>query len=49
MAKIAMLTEETCQQVEAEKAMTNLVMELATLCEQMEKAKADVMVEFQTS
>ena len=49
MVKIAVLTEETCQRVKAEKARTNLAMELAALYEQMEKAKADAMAEFQTS
>ena len=47
-AKTATLAKETRQWAEAEKGKTNLLTELAAFCEQMEKAKADVVVEFQT-
>ena len=48
-AKLAKLKEETQLQEEAEKAKTNLTMELAALREQMDKAKVDVVVEFKVS
>lgn len=44
--KLAELVEETRRLEEVEKAGTNLTMELAALREQMDKAKADVVVEF---
>ncbi|KAK9988192.1 hypothetical protein SO802_028431 [Lithocarpus litseifolius] len=48
-AKTKALAEETRELDEAEKAKTNLVMELVALREQMEKAKVDAMAEFQIS
>lgn len=44
--KLVELVEETHRLEEVEKAGTNLTMELAALREQMDKAKADVVVEF---
>ena len=44
-----MLAEETYQFEEAEKAKTNLATKFASLREQMEKAKADAVVEFKDS
>ena len=43
------LAEETCQGEEAEKAKTNLALELAVLHDQMVKAKVNAVVEFQVS
>lgn len=43
------LAEETCQGEEAEKAKTNLALELAVLHDEMVKAKVDVVVELQVS
>ena len=48
-AKTKALAEETRRVKEAKKAKTNLATELASLCEQMEKARADAMVEFHIS
>jgi len=49
MAKIVALMEETRQCEEVEKVKTNQATELATLCDQMVKAKVDVVVEFWVS
>nr|POE62467.1 hypothetical protein CFP56_26398 [Quercus suber] len=49
MAKTKVLAKETHRLEEAEKAKTNLVIELAALRKQMEKAKANAMVEFRIS
>ena len=46
MAKIVALVRETYQREEAEKAKTNQVTELATLRDQMVKAKVDAVAEF---
>ena len=46
MAKLVLLKEETCRRKEAEKTNVNLTTELATLYEQMDKAKADAMSAF---
>ena len=46
MAKLALLEKETRCHEEVEKMNTNLMMELATFHEQMEKAKADTVVGF---
>ena len=43
------MKEESCLREEAEKAKTNLTTELATLREQMERAKADAMAGLQIS
>ena len=48
-AKTKAFTEDTYRLVEAEKAKTNLATELATLYEQMEKARANAVVEFRIS
>nr|POE94206.1 hypothetical protein CFP56_17534 [Quercus suber] len=48
-AKTAALAEETCQREEAKMVKTYLATELASLREQMEKAKADAMAEFRVS
>ena len=47
--KTKALAEETRWLKEAKKAKTNLATKLASLCEQMEKARADAMVEFHIS
>ena len=47
--KTKALAEETRRVKEAKKAKTNLATELASLCEQMEKVRADAMVEFHIS
>lgn len=47
MAKTTVLAKETHRHREVEKAKSNLETELATLCEQVEKAMADTVVEFQ--
>ena len=49
MAKTAALTKETRQHEEVEKAKNNLATELASLCKQMQKAKADAMAKFRVS
>ena len=49
MAKLVLLKEETCRRKEAEKTNVNLTTELATLYEQMDKAKADAMSAFRIS
>ena len=49
MATLAKLKEESRLKEEAEKAKTNLTMELAVLHEQMDKAKANAVVEFHVS
>ena len=49
VVKLALLEKETHRQEELEKMITNLTTELATLREQMEKAKTDVMATFYTS
>ena len=46
MAETKVLAEETRRLEEAEKAKTNLATELAALCEQMEKARADAVAKF---
>ena len=48
-AKTKAFAEETHRLVEAEKAKTNLATELAALYEQMEKARANAVVEFRIS
>ena len=49
MAKLTLLKEETRRQEEVEKMNTNLTTELAALCKQMDKAKADAVAAFQIS
>lgn len=46
MAKLALLKEETCRREEVEKANINLMIELATLCKQIDKVKADTVAAF---
>lgn len=48
-AKIALLEQETRHREDLAKTNTNLMMELATLHEQMEQAKTDAVAGFQTS
>ena len=45
-AKLTLLKEETRHHEEVEKMNTNLTTELAALCKQMDKAKADAVVAF---
>lgn len=49
MAKLVELVEETHLREEAEKVKINLAIELATLRDQMDKAKVDAVAEFQLS
>lgn len=49
ITKLAKLKKETQLLEEAKKAKTNLTTELAALCEQMDKAKVDVMAKFKVS
>lgn len=49
MAKFAALAKETHLRKEAVKAKVNLMVELAALCNQMDKAKANVVPEFRVS
>ena len=46
MGKLAQLEKETRRHEELEKTTTNLTIELAVICEQMDKAKADAMTAF---
>ena len=46
MGKLAQLEKETRRYEELEKTTTNLTIELAAICEQMDKAKADAMAAF---
>lgn len=46
---LAKLKKETCLQEDAEKVKSNLTIELTALCEQMDKAKADIVEEFHVS
>ena len=47
--KLALLEKETRRREELEKMTTNLTTELATLREQIEKAKVDAVAAFHTS
>ena len=49
MEKLALLKEETHHHEKAEKAKTNLITELAALCEQMDMAKVNAMAAFRVS
>ena len=48
-AKSTTLVEETHRLEEVEKVKTNLATELVALCEQVERARANTVVEFQIS
>ena len=49
MAVTEKMNEESGLRKEAQKVKAGMVIELSTLCEQMEKAKADVVAEFRAS
>ena len=49
MAITEKMKEESCLRKEAQKVKAGMVTELSTLCEQMEKAKADVVAKFRAS
>ena len=47
--KLALSENEICRREELEQMITNLMTKLATLREEMEKAKVDVVAAFYTS